>query len=31
MKKFLGLGKLLVLASLFSLTGCGTYNGLVTL
>src|SRR5213079_2295350 len=31
MKKFLGLGKLLVLASLFSLTGCGTYNRLVTL
>src|SRR3954466_8500141 len=31
MKTFLGLGKLLVLASLFSLTGCGTYNRLVTL
>src|SRR5437868_11432180 len=31
MKKVLGLGKLLVLASLFSLTGCGTYNRLVTL
>src|SRR5437764_9694901 len=31
MKKFLGLGKLLMLASLFSLTGCGTYNRLVTL
>ena len=30
-KTFLGLGKLLALASLFSLTGCGTYNSLVTL
>src|SRR2546423_1502580 len=31
MKTFLGLGKILALASLFSLTGCGTYNRLVTL
>src|SRR3982750_1411823 len=31
MKTFLGIGKVLVLASLFSLTGCGTYNRLVTL
>jgi len=31
MKTFLRLGKLLALASLFSLTGCGTYNRLVTL
>src|SRR6266850_8523440 len=31
MKTFLGLGKLLLLVSLFSLTGCGTYNRLVTL
>ena len=31
MKKFLGLGKLVALASLFSLTGCGSYNRLVTL
>jgi LemA protein len=31
MKTFLGIGKLLALASLFSLTGCGTYNQLVTL
>ena len=31
MKTFLGFGKILALASLFSLTGCGTYNSLVTL
>lgn len=31
MKTFLRLGKLLALTSLFSLTGCGTYNRLVTL
>jgi LemA protein len=31
MKTFLRLGKLVALASLFSLTGCGTYNRLVTL
>jgi LemA protein len=31
MKKFLALGKVLALASVFSLTGCGTYNRLVTL
>ena len=31
MKTILGFGKVLVLASLFSLTGCGTYNRLVTL
>src|SRR3954464_384455 len=31
MKTFLGIGKLLVLVSLFSLSGCGTYNRLVTL
>src|SRR5471030_1964292 len=31
MKTFLGFGKLLLLVSLFSLTGCGTYNRLVTL
>ena len=31
MKTFLGLGKIVVLVSLFSLTGCGTYNRLVTL
>src|SRR5205085_8549965 len=31
MKKFLRLGKILALASVFSLTGCGTYNNLVTL
>src|SRR5213079_499062 len=31
MKTFLGLGKVLALASLFSLSGCGTYNRLVTL
>src|SRR4030088_2779333 len=31
MKTLLGFGKLLLLASLFSLTGCGTYNRLVTL
>jgi len=30
-KTFLGLGKILALASVFSLTGCGTYNSLVTL
>src|SRR4051812_11700992 len=31
MKTFLKLGKLLAFASLFSLSGCGTYNRLVTL
>ena len=31
MKTFLRFGKLLALASLFSLSGCGTYNNLVTL
>lgn len=31
MKTFLQLGKLLAFASLFSLSGCGTYNRLVTL
>jgi LemA protein len=31
MKTFFGLGKILALASLFSLTGCGSYNSLVTL
>src|SRR6267143_3918399 len=31
MKTFLGFGKFLLLVSLFSLTGCGTYNRLVTL
>ncbi len=31
MKTLLGFGKLLALASLFSLTGCSTYNRLVTL
>src|SRR2546423_14989088 len=31
MKTIVRLGKMLVLASLFSLTGCGTYNRLVTL
>src|SRR5471030_707380 len=31
MKTFLGFGKLLLLVSLFSLTGCGSYNRLVTL
>ena len=31
MKTFLGFGKVLALASLFSLTGCGTYNRLVAL
>src|SRR6201986_5601404 len=31
MKTFLRLGKILALASLFSLSGCGTYNRLVTL
>ena len=31
MKTFLGFGKLVVLASLFSLTGCNTYNRLNTL
>jgi len=31
MKTFLSLGKILALASLFSLAGCGTYNRLVTL
>ena len=31
MKTLLGLGKIAVLVSLFSLTGCGTYNRLVTL
>src|SRR5205085_6506337 len=31
MKTFLALGKILALVSLFSLSGCGTYNRLVTL
>jgi len=31
MKTLLGLGKIAVLVSLFGLTGCGTYNRLVTL
>lgn len=31
MKKLLGLGKLMALLSLFSLTSCGSYNRLVTL
>jgi LemA protein len=31
MKTFLGFGRVLALASLFGLTGCGTYNRLVTL
>src|SRR3954454_25369668 len=31
MKTFLQLGKLLAFVSLFSLSGCGTYNRLVTL
>jgi LemA protein len=31
MKKFIQIGKLLAFASLFSLSGCGTYNQLVTL
>ena len=31
MKTFLQLGKLFAFASLFSLSGCGSYNRLVTL